>query len=65
MRPAENIEKLVKNINIDTNAKIDEVVLVNVIKAFEKSKGKKTSAIEQSFGRIIMKSKKITKIAAA
>ena len=64
MRPAENIEKLIKNINIDTNAKIDEEVLSEVVEAFEKSKTKKTSAIEQNIGRIIMKSK-ITKIAAA
>jgi outer membrane lipoprotein-sorting protein len=64
MRPAENIEKLVKNINIGTNAKIDEEVLGEVVKAFEKSKSKKTSATEQNIWRIIMKSK-ITKIAAA
>ena len=64
MRPAENIEKLIKNINIDTNAKIDEAVLVEVVKAFEKSKAKKTSATEQNIWRIIMKSK-ITKIAIA
>jgi hypothetical protein len=36
MRPTENIEKLVKNINIDTNAKIDKEVLVEVVEAFEK-----------------------------
>lgn len=64
MRPAENIEKLVKNIDIDTNAKIDEAVLGDVVEAFEKSKVKKTSAIEQNIWRIIMKSK-ITKLAAA
>jgi len=64
MRPAENIEKLVKNINIDTNAKIDEEVLGEVVKAFEKSKSKKTSAIEQNIWRIIMKSR-MTKLAAA
>jgi len=64
MRPAENIENLIKNTNIDTNAKIDEEVLVEVVEAFEKSKAKKTSATEQNLGRIIMKSK-ITKLAAA
>jgi len=64
MRPAENIEKLIKNIDIDTNAKIDEEVLVEVVEAFEKSKVKKTSATEQNIGRIIMKSK-ITKLAVA
>ena len=64
MRPSENIEKLVKNINIDTNASIDEEVLDELVEAFEKSKVKKTSAIEQNIWRIIMKSK-ITKLAAA
>ncbi len=64
MRPAENIEKLLKNINIDTNAKTDNAVLGDVIEAFEKSKGKKTSATEQNIWRIIMKSP-ITKLAAA
>ena len=64
MRPAENIEKLIKNIDIDTNAKTDNAVLGDVIEAFEKSKGKKTSATEQNIWRIIMKSR-ITKLAVA
>ena len=64
MRPAENIEKLLKDINIDTNATTDNAVLGDVIEAFEKSKTKKTSAIEQNIWRIIMKSR-ITKLAAA
>ena len=64
MRPAENIEKLLKNINIDTNAKTDNSVLGDVIEAFEKSKSKKTSATGQNIWRIIMKSP-ITKLAAA
>jgi hypothetical protein len=64
MRPAENIEKLIKNIDIETNAKTDNAVLGDVIEAFEKSKAKKTSATEQNIWRIIMKSR-ITKLAAA
>jgi len=64
MRPAEDIEKLLKNINIDTNAKTDEAVFADVIEAFEKSKSRKTSAPEQNIWRIIMKSP-ITKLAAA
>jgi hypothetical protein len=64
MRPAEHIEKLIKNIDIDTNAKTDNAVLGDVIEAFEQSKNKKTSVIEQNMWRIIMKSK-ITKLAAA
>ena len=64
MRPAENIEKLIKNIDIDTNAGMDETVLEDVIRAFEKSKSQKSAAKEQNIWRIIMKSK-ITKLAAA
>ncbi len=64
MRPTENIEKLVKNINIDTNAKIDKEVLVEVVEAFEKLKVKKTSATEQNIWRIIIRSR-TTKLAAA
>ncbi len=63
MRPSENIEKLIKNINIDTNAKTDEEVLGEVVKAFEKSKVKKISATEQNIWRIIMKSKIKYKVA--
>ena len=36
MRPAEDIEKLIKNTDIDTNAKTDNAVLGDVIEAFEK-----------------------------
>jgi len=64
MRPAENIEKLIKDIKIDTNVKTDNAVLGDVIEAFEKSKGKNTTATEQNIWRIIMKSP-ITKLAAA
>ena len=64
MRPAENIEKLIKDVNIDTNAKIDETVLDDVIKAFEKAKSKKSVTHQPNIWRIIMKSK-ITKLAAA
>jgi len=64
MRPAENIEKLIKNINIDTNAKIDKAVLDDVLKAFEKTKNKKSVPMEPNIWRTIMKSR-ITKLAAA
>ena len=64
MRPAENIEKLIKNKNIDTNVKTDKAVLGEVLKAFEKSKSDKSAATKQNIWRIIMKSK-ITKLAAA
>jgi hypothetical protein len=64
MRPAEKIEKLIKNINIDTNVKTDNAVFTDVIGAFEKSKKQKLALTEPSIWRNIMKSP-ITKIAAA
>ena len=64
MRPSENIEKLIKNINIDTNAKIDEAVLGEVVKAFEKSKKEKSIKPAPNIWRTIIKSR-ITKLAAA
>ena len=64
MRPTENIEKLIKNIEVDTNAKVDEVVLGDVLKAFEKSKKIKSAISQPSIWRIIMKSK-VTRLTAA
>jgi len=64
MRPAEKIEKLIKNTKIDTNAETDDAVLGDVIEAFEKSKKQKSALTEPDIWRIIMKSR-ITKLAAA
>ncbi len=64
MRPAKNIEKLIKNTKIDTNAKVDKAVLDDVLKTFEKSKDKKSVPMEPNIWRTIMKSR-ITKLAAA
>ena len=72
MKPAENIEKLIKKIEIDTSAKTDEAMLNNVLEAFEKSKtlalskveGTKSAVSQPNIWRIIMKSP-ITKLAAA
>ena len=61
MKP-EKIEKLIKNIDIDTNAKTDKAVLEDVLKAFENSK--KPAAPQPNFWRIVMKNP-ITKLAAA
>ncbi|MBN1805842.1 MAG: hypothetical protein JW837_11375 [Sedimentisphaerales bacterium] len=63
MRTAENIESLIKNIDIDTDAKTDDAVLGDVIRAFEQSKDRKTSAAGQNIWRIIMRST-MTKLAA-
>jgi outer membrane lipoprotein-sorting protein len=62
MRPAENIGKMIKNINIETNAKTDQAVLGDIAKAFEESKKNKSVIIQPSIWRIIMKSK-VTKLA--
>ncbi len=72
MRPSENIEKLIKNVNIETNARTDDAVLNEVVKAFEKSKklvlseveGKESADVQPSIWGIIMKSR-LTKLAAA
>ena len=63
MRPAENIEKLIKNINIDTNAGTDKAVLGDVIDAFEKSKMTNSAITQPNIRRTIMKSP-ITKLTA-
>jgi hypothetical protein len=64
MRPTENIEKLIKNINIETNAKTDKAVLGDVVEAFEESKKNKSVITQPSIWRIIMNSR-ITKLATA
>jgi len=64
MISAENIEKMIKNINIETSAKTDKMVLGDVVKAFEESKRKKSVIIQPSIWRIIMKSR-MTKLASA
>lgn len=62
MRPAKNLKKLIKNIDIDTNIEADKAVLNNVIKAFESST--KSATFQPNIKRIIMKSS-ITKLCAA
>jgi outer membrane lipoprotein-sorting protein len=64
MKPAENIERLIKNVDIGTNAETDKAVLDDVLEALEESKKKEPAVIEPNRWRIIMKSK-ITKLAAA
>jgi len=38
MKPEQNIEKLIKNVDIDTNAERDKAVLDDVLNALENSK---------------------------
>jgi len=63
MRPAENIERLIKNLTDRTSAQMDERVLGDVLRALEKSE--QPSALTwPKIRRTIMKSR-ITKLAAA
>ncbi|MHC4537310.1 MAG: hypothetical protein ACYS6K_25505 [Planctomycetota bacterium] len=66
MKSAENIEKLIKNLdlNIDINEETEKVILEELIEAHEKSKQMKSVLVEPNIRRIIMKSP-ITKLAAA
>ena len=65
MRSAENIEKLVKNLDlgIDTNAQTDQAVLAELLDAQKKSMKQQSAFILQNIRRFIMKSP-ITKLAA-
>lgn len=64
MKTEKNLEKIIKNIDIDTNAKMDKAVRNDVLGAFENSKGKKLAVSQTNIWRMIMKSP-ITKLAAA
>ena len=66
MRSAENIEKLIKNVDldIDTNTTMDRVILDELLQAHGKSKTIQSAIALPNIGRIIMKSP-ITKLAAA
>jgi hypothetical protein len=64
MRPADNMEKLIKKLRYKAGAETRNRVLDNVLKALDESEKQKTGEISPSTWRIIMKSP-ITKIAAA
>jgi hypothetical protein len=64
MKPEEKIEKLIKNIDIDTNTKIDKAVRNDVLGAFESSKIEKSATYHPNIRRIIMNNS-ITKLGAA
>ncbi len=64
MRPAENIERLIKNLTDRTSAQMDERVLGDVLRALEESKSTKSASAKPNIRRTIMKSP-ITKLAAA
>ena len=64
MRPAENIEKLIRDVPIDTSAETDRAVLVDTLNAFENLRKTRSAKPELYIRRIIMK-KRITKLATA
>ena len=64
MRPVENIEKLIRNVPVNTSAKRDEEVLEDILNALEKSNNLQSVAYLPNLWRIIMKSQ-ITKLATA
>ena len=66
MKSAENIEKLIKNLDldIDTNTETDRAILGELLEAHEKSKKIQPALAKPSIRSIIMKSP-ITKLAAA
>ncbi len=64
MRPAENIDKLIKKLRYKAGPETHERVLGNVLRALEKKEKQKSGATAPNIWRIIMKSQ-VTKIAAA
>ncbi|MDD5327329.1 MAG: hypothetical protein PHY02_05885 [Phycisphaerae bacterium] len=64
MRPAENIKKLIQNVSIKTNPKVNKAVLNSLFDEQDKSRETRSAIFQPSVWRIIMKSR-ITKFAAA
>ena len=65
MKPTENnIKKLIRDVEINTNARTDQAVLNDVLKAQKESRKTKSPAPQPNIWRIIMKTK-ITKFTAA
>ncbi len=64
MRPADNIDKLIKKLHLSASAELDERVHSEISKVLAESKKIKSAKLEPKIWRIIMKSR-ITKLAAA
>ena len=64
MRPTEDIEKRIKNVNIVIDSESNKRVFSNILQAFEKSKAKESTPTGLNIHRIILKSP-ISKLAAA
>jgi len=65
MRPAGNVEKLIKNVPIHTVAERDKEVLNDVLNAWEKSREAQSAAPQPNIWRTIMKSNMARLTAAA
>lgn len=63
MRPADNIDKLIKKLHLSASADLDERIHSEISKALEESEKTKSAKLEPKIWRIIMKSR-ITKLAA-
>lgn len=64
MRPADNIEKLVKHLRYKAGGETRDRILGNVLQAMQESKQQKSTKTQPDLWRMIMKSR-ITKLAAA
>ncbi len=64
MRPAENMEKLIKKLRYDAGAETHDRILGNVLQALDATEKQKSGATAPNIRRTIMKSP-ITKLAAA
>jgi outer membrane lipoprotein-sorting protein len=64
MRPAENMEKLIRNVPINTSARRDREVFDDVLNALDKSHNTQSAARQSNIWSIIMKSQ-TTKLATA
>jgi hypothetical protein len=64
MRPAENIKKLIQNVSIKTNPKVDKAVLNSLFDEQDKLRKANSATLQPSIWRIIMKSR-IIKLSAA
>ena len=62
MSSSDNIKKLIKNAKFDTNKKVTDHVLDDLLRQFDKSKKTKSAVSQPNTWRLIMKSK-ITKLA--
>lgn len=64
MRPAEETERLIRNVPVNTNVQRDDEILDDVLNTFEQSQNTQSASSQPNLWRIIMKSR-VSKFAAA